>query len=85
MNRLVVLLVLAAPASGGDWQKRQSDFHAKQNAERQKLYPAQEEDGNDGRGPALDRRVVHELAGDDPGSQTDAAEGCEEADVARDL
>jgi len=37
MNRLVVLLVLAAPASGGDWQKRQSDFYAKQNAERKQL------------------------------------------------
>jgi hypothetical protein len=37
MNRLVVLLVLAAPAAGGDWQKRQSDFYAKQNAERKQL------------------------------------------------
>jgi len=37
MNRLVVLLVLAAPAAGGDWQKRQSDFYAKQSAERKQL------------------------------------------------
>jgi hypothetical protein len=37
MNRLVVLLVLAAPAAGGDWQKRQSEFYAKQNAERKQL------------------------------------------------
>jgi hypothetical protein len=37
MNRLVVLLVLAAPAVGGDWQKRQSDFYAKQSAERKQL------------------------------------------------
>lgn len=37
MNRLVVLLVLAAPATGEDWQKRQSDFYAKQNAERKQL------------------------------------------------
>lgn len=37
MNRLVVLLVLAAPAVGGDWQKRQSEFYAKQSAERKQL------------------------------------------------
>jgi len=37
MNRLVVLLVLAAPAVGGDWQKRQSDFYAKTSAERKQL------------------------------------------------
>jgi hypothetical protein len=37
MNRLVVLLVLAAPAVGGDWQKRQSEFHSKANAERKQL------------------------------------------------
>lgn len=37
MNRLVVLLVLAAPAVGGDWQKRQSDYYAKQSAERKQL------------------------------------------------
>ena len=37
MNRLVVLLVLAAPATGGDWQKRQSEFYAKQSAERKQL------------------------------------------------
>ena len=37
MNRLVVLLVLAAPAVGGDWQKRQSDFYGKQSAERKQL------------------------------------------------
>ncbi len=37
MNRLVVFLVLAAPAVGGDWQKRQSDFYEKQSAERKKL------------------------------------------------
>ncbi|HUM10501.1 MAG TPA: hypothetical protein VLT82_06080 [Myxococcaceae bacterium] len=37
MNRLVVLLVLAAPATGGDWQKRQSEFHAKASAERKQL------------------------------------------------
>jgi hypothetical protein len=37
MNRLVVLLVLAAPAVGGDWEKRQSDFYAKQSAERKQL------------------------------------------------
>ena len=37
MNRLVVLLVLAAPAVGGDWQKRQSEFYAKANAERKQL------------------------------------------------
>ena len=37
MNRLVVLLVLAAPASGGDWQKRQSEYYAKQSAERKQL------------------------------------------------
>ena len=37
MNRLVVILVLAAPAVGGDWQKRQSEFYAKQSAERKQL------------------------------------------------
>lgn len=37
MNRLVVLLVLAAPAVGGDWQKRQSEFYAKASAERKQL------------------------------------------------
>ncbi len=37
MNRLVVLLVLSAPAVGGDWQKRQSDYYAKQSAERKQL------------------------------------------------
>ena len=37
MNRLVVLLVLAAPAVGGDWQKRQNEFYEKQSAERKKL------------------------------------------------
>ncbi len=37
MNRLVVLLVLAAPATGGDWQKRQSEFYAKASAERKQL------------------------------------------------
>jgi len=37
MNRLVVLLVLAAPAVGGDWQKRQSDFYTKASAERKQL------------------------------------------------
>jgi len=37
MNRLVVLLVLAAPAAGGDWQKRQSDYYVKQSAERKQL------------------------------------------------
>jgi hypothetical protein len=37
MNRLVVLLVLVAPAVGGDWQKRQKDFYAKQSAERKQL------------------------------------------------
>ena len=37
MNRLIVLLVLAAPAVGGDWEKRQSDFYAKQSAERKQL------------------------------------------------
>ncbi len=36
MNRLVLLLVLAAPA-GGDWQKRQSEFYAKQSADRKQL------------------------------------------------
>ncbi len=37
MNRLVVLLLLAAPAVGGDWQKRQSEFYAKSSAERKQL------------------------------------------------
>src|SRR5262249_36120837 len=37
MNRFVVLVVLAAPAVGGDWQKRQSEFHAKAAAERKQL------------------------------------------------
>lgn len=37
MKRLVVLLVLAAPATGGDWQKRQSEFYAKASAERKQL------------------------------------------------
>lgn len=37
MNRWVVLLVLAAPAAGGDWQKRQSDYYAQQSAERKQL------------------------------------------------
>ena len=37
MNRLVVLVVLAAPAVGGDWQKRQSEFYAKASAERKQL------------------------------------------------
>jgi hypothetical protein len=37
MNRLVVLLVLAAPAVGGDWQKRQKEFYEKQSAERKQL------------------------------------------------
>ena len=37
MNRLVVLLVLAAPAVGSDWQKRQSEFYSKASAERKEL------------------------------------------------
>ncbi len=37
MNRLVVLLVLAAPAVGSDWQKRQSEFYSKASAERKQL------------------------------------------------
>jgi len=37
MNRLIVLLVLAAPAVGSDWQKRQSEFYTKASAERKQL------------------------------------------------
>ena len=37
MNRHVLLLLLAAPAVGSDWQKRQSEFYAKSSAERKQL------------------------------------------------
>jgi len=37
MNRLVVLLLLAAPAVGSDWQKRQSEFYERSSAERKQL------------------------------------------------